>query len=248
MDLLSPAQPDLFLEALCLERKDGVFQAGFCLARPPGRELLAGSARFLHPEEQELFATLKFERRQLSYLTGRFCAKHAIRLLRPDLSLSAIAIHPGVFQQPIVCADGLAPQISISHAADWGAALAFPEEHPMAIDIEEIKEERAGVVRSQVTDAEYGLVTPLAQDEIRALTLLWTVKEAMSKVIRCGMMTPFTLFEVGSAERAGPAIVCTFPNFAQYKTTTYWACGLAITLVSPKNSSFGHLQLANRHE
>jgi 4'-phosphopantetheinyl transferase EntD len=232
-----PANPGTILEPLRLERNEKVFHAAFCLACPPWPETRDRRDQFLHAEEQSYFATLKFERRQISFLAGRYCAKRALQHLCPAAEPASFPIRPGVFQQPVVHGLRANLQVSISHAHVWAAAVAFPEEHPMAIDIEEVKADKADAIRSQLTPSEYGLVAPLAGGELRALTLLWTAKEAMAKVIRCGMMTPFTMFEIDSASASGRAIVSTFANFGQYKAISYFHENLAISLVSPRNTS-----------
>jgi phosphopantetheinyl transferase len=237
MHAFASPRPDTHVEALRIERPDGVFQAAFCLARAAWPVLREEREHFLHPDERDYFSSLKFERRQISYLIGRYCAKQALVRLSPGAPPGSIAIRHGVFQHPVVRGAAPGAQVGISHAADWGAAVAFPEEHPMGVDIEEINGEKAATIRTQVTPAEFALVAPLAGGEIRALTLLWTAKEAMAKTIRCGMMTPFSVFEVASAGLANGAIECAFANFAQYKATSYLLGDLAVSLVVPKKSA-----------
>jgi phosphopantetheinyl transferase len=124
--------------------------------------------------------------------------------------------------------------VSISHSGQWGAALAFPERHPLAIDIEEVNPDRAEAIRSQLTAAECRLLKMDAPD----LIVAWTIKEALAKVIRCGMMTPFSVFEIATIQHEENRMVATFTNFAQYKANSFFCSGMAITLVTPKNTTF----------
>ncbi len=232
------SQADCYVESLQMAHPEGVFQAAFCLARLNWPELRDESGQFLHPEEVHYFSTLASERRQMSYLLGRYCAKQALARMRPASTANSICIRPGVFQHPVTSGAGTGAQVSISHGSHWGAAIAFPEEHPMAVDIEEIEDDKSAVIKTQMSKSEILMMLPLVDGETEALALLWTVKEAMSKIIRCGMMTPFTVFEVASASKLGETIRCTFSNFAQYKATCFLHEHLAISLVSPKNTSF----------
>lgn len=239
MGNLLPPLLSTHLETLRLTRQNAIYEAALCLARPEYSALEKVHAEFLHPDEAAYLSTLKYERRRSSYLLGRYCAKQALSRILAETTPTAVAISQGVFTQPVVAGPGARnTQVSISHAGEWGAAIAFPEAHPMAIDIEEAKPDRADVIRSQLTAAECDRLCLMDPDATRALVLLWTVKEAMSKVIRCGMMTPFTIFEVAEFSRVERRYVSTFTNFPQYKATSLFFDDLVLSIVSPKNTTF----------
>src|SRR5882762_1639419 len=70
----------------------------------------------LGPTEIAYFSTLKFARRQRSYLLGRYAAKLALRDLLNEPDLRAIEVARGVFDQPIVLSpQNLAWSVTISH-------------------------------------------------------------------------------------------------------------------------------------
>ncbi|WP_199925662.1 hypothetical protein [Paenibacillus bouchesdurhonensis] len=75
---------------------------------------------------------MTYEKRQQSYLLGRYAAKAAIHVLEPSFAMRDILISHGVFQQPIAN-HHLAHQIyiSISHRKELATAVAFEEAHPM---------------------------------------------------------------------------------------------------------------------
>ena len=230
--------PQTHLETVRMVRPDGgSFAAALCVARLAFPALGAMRGEFLHPDEEACFSAMKFERRRRSYLAGRYCAKQALCLLEPGGEARAFRITPGVFTQPIVEHPSSRAQVGISHAGDWGAALAFPEAHPMGLDIEEMDPDKAEVIRSQAAPGETPLLGKVNGEEIRALTLLWTIKEALSKALRCGMMTPFTLFEISSLEREDGRYVSAFTHFAQYKAVSFFLQDIAVSIVSPRNSA-----------
>jgi 4'-phosphopantetheinyl transferase len=56
----------------------------------------------LHPNERQYFDTLIIERRQFSYLLGRYVAKECIAVYAEKDDLTKVEIKHGVFKQPIV--------------------------------------------------------------------------------------------------------------------------------------------------
>lgn len=53
------------------------------------------------------------------------------------------------------------------------------------------------------------------------LLLLWTAKEALSKILRCGLMVPFQLLEVENMEHQAYFTEVFFRNFYQYKAVSF---------------------------
>lgn len=229
--------PGTHLDVIELARPERVLRAAFSLAHPGTSDLLAAAADFLHADERAHLATLTFERRRNSYLLGRYAAKVALGALVPGVASTALAIRPGVFEFPVVT--GIANvQVSISHAGEWGAAMAFPEAHPMAVDLELIAADRAEVIQSQLTAAEKARLGAGPLDGVTELTLLWTVKEAMAKVIRTGMMTPFEVFEVAAVRAEDGAFHSTFTQFGQYEAVSFVLPQVVATVIGPKHSRY----------
>ncbi len=66
----------------------------------------------------------------------------------------------------------------------------------MAIDIETINSDKDDTILTQLTDNEQKLAASLLSSP--SLQLLWTIKESLSKVLKCGLTVPFELLEVES--------------------------------------------------
>ncbi len=221
-----------------LRRGDEEFPAYLCLSTDLLSPEQTEGARFLNAEEQEYCATLSFERRRHSFLLGRYCAKHALCAFLEETNPCVISIQSGVFSQPVVRHPAKSNvQVSIAHSAMWGSALAFPESHPMGIDIEVIRPARTHVIQTQITADEQALLQQLPHPEATRLTLLWTVKEALSKTIKTGMMTPFDVFELDTMDAGGRFVVSTFKKFGQYKALSFLLNNAACSIVCPKNTS-----------
>ncbi len=168
----------------------------------------------LHPDEHREF---KSQKRQQEYVRGRYAAKRALG--------GDFAVLSGVFQQPYVVGTNLG--VSISHSGKWAAALAFPESHPMAIDIERIDPKRHKAIESQMTDRELAMIAEVENGHF----VFWTAKEALSKVLRCGLMTSFKILEIDTAG----SNEATFKHFPQYKAHSFFKEDLVCTIVLPKN-------------
>lgn len=187
----------------------------------------------LHPQEWDYYNSLKFEKRIRSYLMGRFVAKQAVAFLTGNNNLKSILIHSGIFTQPIVVSNIQNIQVSITHCDDFGVALAFPEAHPLAIDLEKISVDKRDVIERQLTNNEKDIINSLAAPYDIGLTLLWTAKEALSKVLKTGLMTPFNVFEISQIEYNDKYMISYYNNFAQYKVMSFTISNYMCSMVYP---------------
>lgn len=186
-------------------------------------------SRFLHPEERAVSRGAG----QHHYLLGR----HAAKLAAVDFTGVAganIRIHPGVFGQPVLSCPGYGNlQVSITHSGGSAMAVVFPEAHPMAIDIELLDGDR---FLPPLTPAEELLVASLPYTTEEQTYLLWTAREALSKVLRTGLTTDLELFNVKSLAINGSFLVAEFQHFMQYKAISWRAGNIACSLVLPQRS------------
>ena len=222
---------------ISLTRDTGTFQAGFCILQLPFSALKL-QLSLLHPDESRYYHSLQFDKRRASYLLGRLCAKTAVAQLLPEASLASIAIMSGVFQFPVVkhfIARNI--QVSITHCNELGLALAYPEEHPLGIDIEEIDEGHLEALVTQIADAEMTLVKKAGLSSVVGCTMVWTIKEALSKIFRTGLTMDFKLLEIGSLVPGGNLFVSDFKHLIQYKAISCIAGKYVCTVVLPKNTT-----------
>lgn len=203
----------------------------------------AASAEFLHPGEMRFLAGLPAARRRHSYLLGRYAAKRALAAVLPDLAPAIIEIVPGVLDQPVVRHGAREPvDVSISHCDSMACAVAFPAVFPMGVDVEQVEPGRADVMRSQILPEELALARAATASEAAACTLVWTVKEALSKALRCGLTVPFELLaleriESGRGSNGAGSLVGGFRNFGQYGFHAWVTEGFVLALVLPRRST-----------
>ena len=214
----------------------GPMQAALALACAPLDWLDAHRAGFLHAHEEALLTDRLHARRRHGLLIGRYAAKCALAALRPDLDPRALAIRPGVLEQPVLSGAGLGHLgISLSHAGPVAMAVAFPEACPMGVDLERIRPTNIALLTSQTHAAERRLLAAhCAAPEAERLTRLWCLKEALSKTLRCGLTVPLDLLAIGSVTAKATGLGVTFANFAQYQGLSLAAGDLAAALVLPR--------------
>jgi phosphopantetheinyl transferase len=221
------AIPNLF------NHRDGPEQASFYVGQFEKPFLHGIAAEFLHPREWEYYATLKHERRISSYLAGRYAAKKAVSMYAKVFDFSAIRIDRGCFHQPVVI--GMPNlQVSISHSGNAAAAIAFHEAAPMAIDIEQICGTRTEVLMSQLKPQEIGILRSIPYAFEPMLTLSWSVKEVLAKVLKTGLTVPFGMFELKQLEMHDGYFVSHYVNFVQYVTVSVFFDGYVCSVTYPK--------------
>lgn len=193
-------------------------------------------SQILHPGEMAYFNTLKYERRQKSYLMGRYACKKVLISYFNEPNLAAIEIVQGIFGQPAVrYLTREMPGISLSHDNSFAVAIAFPDTHPMAIDIETADEGKVEVIKSQLTDAEAEFAKSGILPEYLLCTLFWTAKEALSKLIKCGLTIRFTFLEAEIVKNdcCTKGFHITFKNFPQYQACAWTLGNTVLTIVYP---------------
>lgn len=222
-----------------LERASAGFTAGYCLLACALPELLKG-VPLLHPKEKEYLDSLRFVKRQASFLLGRITAKIALAEQHPVWPLNSILVDSGVFQFPVVRHPGLQNvQASISHSGDFGITLAFPEEHPMAVDLESVKEKNPEAMKSQMTLSEQQLLEQLPLPAPVGYTLLWTMKEGLSKALRTGMTMDFNLLEINALQAEGEIYRGTFRNSIQYQALSFPGKNYVVSVILPRKTTPG---------
>ncbi len=221
---------------LLLKRQHATYEAFLCLANPSLINLVSTKVTFLNQAEQHYLTTLSYPRRQKSYLLGRFTAKQAVAALTEESDLRQIGIQWGVLQQPIVEYRVGNIQVSIAHTDEWGIALAFPEAHPLGIDLEKTTESRSEVIKDYLSATERQESQKLNFSPKVSWMMLWTIKEALSKVLKTGLMTDFLLYEVFHIQEQRQWVESEFKNFAQYRAISWFFQDMVCSIVLPKKT------------
>lgn len=188
---------------------------------------------YLSDVEIKLLGKITNNSHKTNFLNGRYCAKKAIMELTKNNNPKRFSITNGIFGQPIV--SGLEInnlQVSISHGNNYCIALAFFEECPMAIDMEEIDLVREESISSQITQHEALNIIPLINNH--PLLVLWSAKESLSKVIKTGLNIDFELLEINHSFENNQIVEGIFTNFNQYKFLSFFNKSLICTITFPQ--------------
>jgi 4'-phosphopantetheinyl transferase len=223
---------------IIMRRKNKSFLSSFAFIENCSKLRLTQVELALHPLEYQLYDAFSNDQRKLNFILGRYCAKMALASLFEIKSLNQIYIEAGVFNQPIIKAPTIPNiRVSISHDKLSSIALAYPEEHPMGIDIESIQPDKTSEIEDYLTPHEIILINEFNQTHNLVVTIIWTAKESLSKVLKTGLTTSLSVLEIKSLERNTHGYFrCTFTNFYQYQTISIIHNDKVITMIFPLNS------------
>ena len=246
-------RPQELLLQLELKRDSGRQTA--CLFLAHDSQYAALSTRpesLLHTEELKYFHSLSALKRKKDYLLGRYAAKRALLSLSltrsapavlspPGIHFApAIYIRPGVFQQPVVSGPGCEDlSVCITHSGTLAAAVAFPTGHPLGIDLEWHDEALVETLKQHIDPHELP-PAELCASEAERYTRVWTVKESLSKILRCGLTTPFSVLRLQAGPVASGRVWSGgFENFSQYRFISLCSQRLSFALVHPGRTNVG---------
>lgn len=242
---------DYNVTKVALRRSDREIACQFCAVSAWKYPALAARrSQLLSEAELAYFEGLPVRRRQMSYLLGRVAAKTALASLIAEDDYRAIAITAGIFGQPLVRHwKAVGYDVSISHNREAAVAIAFDSGHPMGIDLETFDVSLYETLLNAIPAEEASCLPNRHAASPERLLVLWTVKEALSKVLRCGMMTPAAVLAIESLTPIGLGqYEAVFRNFAQYQARS-WVCNstvLSIVLPLSTEIEFEPFQLVNR--
>jgi 4'-phosphopantetheinyl transferase len=220
---------------LRLEREGEVFPASLAFSFSQSEPSAPHS--FLHPDEELRWREMKFPLRKKSYLLGRRAAKAALGACFPSVSPRDIHVANGVYSQPYVRSGPVCCELSLAHSQDTGVALVLPAGYPGGVDLELIDSGRSEVAASCLTATERPLLDSLGLPAPTANFLLWSVKEAIGKTLRCGLAVPFDTLAISSVEEHAGRFECLFAHFPPFKGFSWVLGDYMLTIVLPLKSS-----------
>lgn len=196
---------------------------------------------WLNPDELEILEELSSPKKRGSFLLGRYTAKLSLASFLHNRDMLSCSVTRGVLGQPVVQSDiREVPEISLAHSGQYGASICFPPGHQFGLDVEEIRSAptRIAAISSKMTEKERSLLEELKEQvsEEKLYYLIWTLKEALSKVLRCGLTLPLEALELRDLEWKEDQLLGRFTHFTQYRGFSQCSDDLAIALVFPWKS------------
>jgi 4'-phosphopantetheinyl transferase EntD len=228
----------LYEGTMKLVRENSEHSVGYTIIKQELADL-NGYLKILHLDEITYLNSLKFDKRKSSYLLGRISAKSALSKIIPaKTAMNSFKVGFGVFQFPVIehlPYSGL--QVSITHCDAIGISIAYPEAHPIGVDIERINPEKVDSMVNMFTQEEIILANSKLNDKASAYTLLWTVKESLSKILKTGMMIDFKYLELDFLNYNDGIYTGNFKNFTQYKSYSIVLNSYIISIICPRNTN-----------
>ncbi len=234
----------MWCQAIEMRRKSELIR---CAVAAHTTELSLGQGGLqdiLSTEEMFRWQGIPAQRRRDSYSAGRRLAKAALAELTGAFDPKTVNITSGVFGQPVVAGE-IAPgwSVSISHCERGAVAVAFPLGHPMSVDVEVRADAEHTDMDEHFVPEELRQVTSagVAPDAIKSV--LWTAKEALGKVLHCGLTVPLQIFKIASIEGTEDlAFDLRFENFVQYKCLVWMQREMTIALALPARTEIEPLR------
>lgn len=229
-----------------LERDDQIFESYIIMGSVDYSDL-SELVHTLTPRELLEYKKIMVNKRRIEFCLGKYVGKMSAAKLTGSHSLRDLSIEKGVFNQPILCFNNNQRrniQISLSHVNNKAISVAFPEEHPMGIDMEIVDQKNKEVIASQMLDSELHLIGFSSLSTLVGLTLLWTVKESLSKVLKTGLTTPLSVYSVSQVKKVETGYISEFTNFPQYKVFSWVTDKYVTSLCLPKNTLI-NIDIAN---
>lgn len=160
----------------------------------------------LSQEEMNVCSSFTSAKRKLEFVAGRIAGKKAFfKLTSSEIdcfekfpSVSILNTRTGA---PFIKNSNFCISISHSH----GVAIASASRHTVGVDIEQINPQKIEALKRM--SAEY----PSA--DVRNLTISWTLKEALGKSLRTGIVEEFSHYRVRNFRCENEIYFCDFENF-----------------------------------
>jgi 4'-phosphopantetheinyl transferase len=161
-----------------------------------------GNESLLSEPERERAVGFRFPKRKGEWTAGRAAARLALR----DLVGSAaedFTVDTGPAGEPVVKSRSGPAKVgvSISHAGGVAAAVAFPLDRPIGLDLEPIVKLDSGLATLACDDRERGWLAGRSPDRSdESLLRIWTAKEAAVKLTGTGLGVPLIQVRIESGD------------------------------------------------
>lgn len=204
------------LNVLCNQNVEKVALSFFTFS---SNEFLKRASEKLTDNERSLSSCFSSDVRARNFLYGRIAAKEALSLLDEDAYRKDIMKYES--GQPVIMDSSFA--VSISHSKNVAVSVAYPKYLSFGIDVEFINPKRELALKK---------MSPRATS-IKEATVLWTIKEALSKALGTGVVLDLETYEETDLQVSNDVYSCSFRNFSDYSGVAFCNDTLCVGMVFP---------------
>lgn len=155
------------------------------------QEDVADHLDWLHPSERRVYDAFRFEKRKNDWLTGRWTAKNLVKnTWFKDKELEEIEIRAGENRAPFIYINNVRSSynITISHSHGMAFCATSIENVAIGCDMEKIEVRSPHFISDYFTEDEINSIkNNAAFNEEALITIYWSAKESVMKVLRKGM-------------------------------------------------------------
>ena len=205
--------------------------------------LEAAAPAFCGPRALARLRTLTVPRGRQAFLQGRLAAKTALRAMLRRLEPAArfdprrVEVENGYLGRPIVNgAPGLG--VSLSHCQGFAAAVAFPQGLPLGLDLERVRPQNVLAISDRIAPEELAMARFTAPPGAHAAlppTLLWCLKEALGKLLGCGLATSPEELAISSLDPVPNGVAAGYAHTAGYQGLAAVSASMILALAAPGN-------------
>lgn len=150
---------------------------------------------WLSAEERQRLAGMRYTKRRVEYVLGRWTAKLAVAAVEGlptgPSALAAVEVKPAPDGAPVAWLHGqaLLRRVSLTDRAGWAVCVVSPSGLEVGCDLELVEHRSPRFVADYFTPAEQA-VADAAPSELhreRVTNLIWSAKESALKVLRTGL-------------------------------------------------------------
>ena len=169
---------------------------------------LGGQLNFgvLSPKELEICSKFTSAKRKYQFAAGRIACKKAFFSLTTGNSncfdkFSSISVLNTETGAPFI--ENFDFCVSISHSHEL--AIASISRYAIGVDIERINSKRTSALKRMSAEC--------LSEDVRDLTVIWTLKESLGKALRTGIVKEFEYYEIKNFYVEEGIYQCEFKNF-----------------------------------
>jgi 4'-phosphopantetheinyl transferase len=203
----------------------------------------------LSTHELQQYSQLRHPLRKQHYVLGRLAAKTAVSERINDKDLRQISIESGSCGQPLLRArSNCCTSVTISHSRNSALAIAYDSSQFFGVDIEHVGGRQRLALKHQRTPARIVKAACASLSDLHVSYLIWTVREALSKALLCGMTCSPTVLDIDTfAIRDDGVCVGDFVHLDRYQFCAWLSHSFAIAIACSRKARLGtHLSSIRR--
>lgn len=198
---------------------------------------------YLNPIEIEILNKISNKKRRENYIIGRYVGKMSCANYYKNTLLKDFCISNGIFGQPLLSPNNKQIQVSISHSNFIACSIAFENNILVGIDIENNNKKGIVNIRKILSREENELYNDLNVNESTKSIIFWTVKEALAKALKIGVISDWRLYEIQEISYNDNILLSKYKAFSRFNCISFFSQQFICSIAYPSNLKIKESQL-----